>query len=379
MKTIRSLFLSLILALGLHSAVLSQFATTELLMGGVKDAEKLFGAYLKPYANMFGANLNAGWYNTGRVHKLGGFDITITVNASWAPPSDLLFKPGNLGLSSDASITNGTESPTAAGKQMSNRPLLTYSKNAPAPLTGKIQLASFTLPNGSGINAFPAPMAQLGIGLVKGTDVTLRYFPSINLGGEGNVGLWGVGLKHSISQWIPAVSRLPILDITAQGGYTKLTLGSSLHYGPAKINVPGQTNNQPIDYVNDPNKWTGQKLEFIATAWTANIIISETIPIISFYQAIGYCASNVNLGLVGNFPFPSVETNSASPNFGKIVVNNVVGQGIVKDPINVDMQNNKNVRLNAGFRLKLGVLTIHGDFTKANYSVGTVGLGISFR
>jgi hypothetical protein len=222
-------------------------------------------------------------------------------------------------------------------------------------------------------------MAQVGLGLPFGTDVSVRYLPTLNLGGEGNVGLWGVGLKHSISQWIPAVKRLPVIDITAQGGYTKLSLGSSLHYGPSKIFVPNQANNQPIDYINDPNKWAGQKLEMSATAWTANIIISETIPVISFYQAIGYCASNVELGLVGNFPFPSVETNVASPNFGKIVVNNVQGQGIITDPISLEMQNSKNLRLNAGFRIKLGILTIHGDYTKANYSVGTVGLGISFR
>ena len=37
------------------------------------------------------------------------------------------------------------------------------------------------------------------------------------------------------------------------------------------------------------------------------------------------------------------------------------------------------LRLNAGMKLTLGVLTIHADYTKANYSVITAGLGISFR
>ena len=36
-------------------------------------------------------------------------------------------------------------------------------------------------------------------------------------------------------------------------------------------------------------------------------------------------------------------------------------------------------RFNIGLRLKLGPITIHGDYTKANYSNVTAGLGISFR
>ncbi|MFW5821360.1 MAG: DUF6588 family protein [Bacteroidota bacterium] len=43
------------------------------------------------------------------------------------------------------------------------------------------------------------------------------------------------------------------------------------------------------------------------------------------------------------------------------------------------MENTKDLRLNIGMRIKLGVLTIHGDYTKANYSMVTAGIGISFR
>ena len=55
------------------------------------------------------------------------------------------------------------------------------------------------------------------------------------------------------------------------------------------------------------------------------------------------------------------------------------GDGVVTDPLNVEMQNSKDLRLNAGFRIKLGVITFHFDYTKANYSVFTSGIGISFR
>ena len=72
MKTMRSLFLGVILSLGLHSIALSQLKNVDFLKGGVNDAELLFQEYLRPYANIFGANLNAGWYNTGKPHKALG-------------------------------------------------------------------------------------------------------------------------------------------------------------------------------------------------------------------------------------------------------------------------------------------------------------------
>jgi hypothetical protein len=377
MKTMRSLFLMIILALGLNSIAFSQLdGTTDFLKGGVNDAKVLFQEYLKPYANILGTNLNAGWYNTAKPHKLGGFDITFTMNAAMAPSADQIFDVSKLTLSSEATVTGGTTSPTIAGKNTDNRPTIAYSKTAPAPLTGKIQYASYKLPDGTGLNLLPTPMAQLGIGLPFGTDVTIRYLPSIDLGDVGNIGLWGVGIKHSIKQWIPVISKIPVLDITAQGGYTKLSTSAKLNYTPADIVVGSVA---AVDYVNDPNKWLGQKLELGVSAWTVNLVISETIPILCFYQAIGYSSSDVNLGLKGNFPFTSIETNVTNPNFGKPVVTAVQGQGIVKDPISLDMKSSKNLRLNAGVRIKLGIITLHADYTKANYSVYTAGLGISFR
>ena len=43
------------------------------------------------------------------------------------------------------------------------------------------------------------------------------------------------------------------------------------------------------------------------------------------------------------------------------------------------VENFNNLRLNAGVRIKLALLTIHYDFTKTLYATHTVGVGISFR
>jgi hypothetical protein len=374
MKTMRSLFLCLILALGLNSIAWSQ-SPEDFLKGGVNDAKLLMQEYLKPYANMFGANLNAGWYNTAKPHKILGFDLTFTVNASMAPSADQIFKPGSLALSSDATITGATQSPTAAGRKTVNRPTIVYSKTAPAPLTGKVEYARYMLPDGTDMNILPMPMAQLGIGLPFGTDITIRYIPKIDFQGNGGVGLWGIGVKHSIIQWIPALKKLPVLDISAQGGYTKFKAFANINYTPQDV-VVGTT--AAIDKVNSPNTWIDQKMELEATAFTANLIVSETIPGLCFYQAIGFSSSAVNLGLKGNYPFPSIEASVpyTDPTFGKVVVKTT---DIKKDPVTLEMPSNKNLRLNLGVRIKLGFLTLHADYTKSNYTVYTAGLGFTFR
>jgi hypothetical protein len=370
MKNIRSLFLGLALAVGLQSALYSQFSNVDFLKGGAADAQALFQEYLTPYANIFGADLNAGWYNSAKPHKLGGFDVTFTANTAWAPPSARTFDASKItGLSPEAHwIKNASGnfiSPTIAGKLNAEVPTLQYIKNVAGT---DVKLAEFKLPKGTGVNMLPLPMAQLTIGLPFGTDVSVRYLPTIALGKGGNIGLWGVGGRHSIIQHIPALKSLPILDITAQGGYTKLTSSTNLDYGPDKL-VAADHN-----LVTDANQFADQKLEMVASAWTANLIFSETLPIISFYQGIGISSSTVNLGLNGNYPFPSIATSGSF--IGQPVVTNA---DIIADPVQFEMKNTKDLRLNAGLRIKLGLLTIQFDYTKANYAVFTTGIGISFR
>ena len=65
----------------------SQSYDLDYIYGGVSDAEKMLQAYLEPFANILGSDLNAGWYNTARPHQLGGVDVTATVSWAKAPAS----------------------------------------------------------------------------------------------------------------------------------------------------------------------------------------------------------------------------------------------------------------------------------------------------
>ncbi len=78
-----------------------QNVALDFVYGGVEDAEKILQAYLEPFANILGSDLNAGWYNTARPHELGGLDITATVSWAKAPASLLTYDVSALGLNGD--------------------------------------------------------------------------------------------------------------------------------------------------------------------------------------------------------------------------------------------------------------------------------------
>ena len=342
----------------------AQLLSLDFVYGQTSDTRILLENYLRPYANIMGANLNAGWYNTAKPHKLGGFDITATLSIAYAPTSALTYDLENLGL--NASIEGATTiAPTAAGS-MDVRPELVYSTQKNNPITDvpeNYELARVTHPNGGGLDFLPLPMAQASIGLFKGTDLTLRYVPELRIMDYGRIGVFGIGGRHSISQWIPVVNKLKFLNIALQGGYTKVTTAAQMNLEPiAEVPVP-----------NSPN-WDDQFLNMDVSGWTVNLIASQSIPVITVYEGIGYSSSLVDFALLGHYPINDIVAEG--DDFGKTTYN------IVKDPIpegDMQIENFKNLRLNAGVRIKLALLTIHYDFTRTLYSTHTVGVGISFR
>lgn len=345
---------------GAPVALRGQDLGLDFMYGGIEDAQLILQEYLKPYANILGSDLNAGWYNTARPHKLGGLDITATVSWAKAPASALSFDMSQLPRNDQREIIGSTVAPTAAGK-LDQRPELTYTQEVNS-IPGDVEVARFTMPNGSGIDFFPLPMAQLTVGLPAGTDVSARFVPLIHFRDYGQIGLWGVGGKHSISQWLPFIKRVKVLDISVQGGYTKVT--SSVN-----VSVEPLPTTEVDDYptFNWDDQFVTQKVE----GWTVNLIASQTIPVLTFYQGIGYCSSLVQLLVEGNYPIPMVIPDG--DDIGKISYHRV------EDPIDLKYENFNNLRLNVGARIKLGVLTLHYDFTHTLYATHSVGVGISFR
>jgi len=285
-----------------------------------EDGKKLIKAYISPLGNSLGAALNNGWYNTAKPHKLGGFDITVTANIVMIPNNAKIF---NITESNENTFSGG-ETPTILGS--GDGVQVTYAGE------------SSDMPKGLNIPIIPLPMLQGGIGLIKGTELDFRYMPELKIGSAGKVGLFGVGLKHDILQWVPIVDKIPI-DLSIQAGYTKLSSEIKLI---------------------DPTATISPQANLDVSATTVNLILSKKLLMFTPYLGLGYNSTQTTFNVKGNY--------------------NVAGLAIdVSDLTEIDFGSNNNFRANIGFRFNIAVLALQANYTFSEYPTATLGAGISLR
>lgn len=334
-----------LLACGLLPAtVQAQDDIDKLLREGVADGKYLLNGYLNPFMKSLGQGLNQGWYNTAKPHKVVGFDLTITTSLMYVPNSDRFFYVDNNKLSSIELLTGPGGTPQS-GKVPTffgpDKDVTFRSKGSTDPAD------EFTGPSGLdpkkeiGVNALPVPMATFGIGLPKGTDLRIRFTPSIDLGSQGTFNLWGVGVMHDIKQYIPGIKLLPF-DLSGFFGYTQF-----------KLNV---------GYDGSEIAGDKQKGIFSSSATTIQGVISKKVSVLTVYGGAGYNIAKSKLGMRGWYDFndngirDNGETNPLTMSFAA-----------------------SGPRVSAGFRLKLAVFTLHADYTVQKYRALTVGFGINVR
>jgi len=348
---IRALMISMVF---ISSVTYSQMDNIDFLKAGASDGMKFIQAYITPWANAFGAGLNGSWYNTAKPHKWTGFDITFGVNAGFVPASATTFDVSTIGLS--PSIVGTGIAPTIAGPEEEGPELRVE--------TGVVTLASFNTPPGTDWKIIPVPTLQVGIGLPLGTELKGRFIPKIPIQGA-DVSLWGVGIMHSIIQYIPGNGLFPF-DVSAFAGYTKLTGNVPLELEPGS----------PQNYTSyDPfEDFLEQKLTVGVEALNASIIGSLNLPVVTIYAGLGYSRTKTEIKLKGLYPTPTL-VSSPEPH-AEYNDNGVIpGENF---PF-ISIENFSGLRANAGVRVKLALLTIHIDYTRSHYNVLSAGLGVSFR
>jgi hypothetical protein len=326
----------------------SQFDNVDFLKSAPADGAKYLQAYIAPWTNAFGSALNGGWYNTAKPHKLGGFDITTSFNVGMVPSSAGTFDLSKIGFSSSMSATGMASTisgPNTAG------PTMTYSSNG-------VTLASFKAAPGTNWKVIPVPTAQIGVGLPLGTELKFRFIPKINIQ-DGDISLWGVGLVHSIMQYLPGDKLLPF-DVSLFGGYTKLQ------------GTVAQNYTSPY---NTATAFADQNLNINVSALNISAIASLNLPVITFYGGLGYTKSKTEMKFSGNFPTPVLAATPAPPH----AEYNNSGVKTGTDFPSMKIENFSGLRANIGLRIKFAIITIHADYTRAQYNVYSTGLGISFR
>lgn len=168
--------------------------------------------YMQPFADLFGANMNSGYYRTAAVPVMGfHFEFDIIVMGALVGDSQKEFK-----ATAPVGFTPATfESATIFGEkgaQVTDSPTgLTYRGADGVFNTGMMPMAT----------------PQIKVGSLFGTEFLGRfgYIPEMGDNFESTT-LWAVGARHNLNQWFGV---LP-LDLSAAVYYTSLSTGDLIGF-----------------------------------------------------------------------------------------------------------------------------------------------------
>lgn len=328
-------------------ALIGSFTTTYaqdidlFIEGGSEDAEKLLENYFEPAFNGFAYGLTNGWANTAKPHQFLGFDFTITASVAFVPDKRRYF---TFDPSEYSSVTladpNRDQLPTVFGPNLNADEIPEIIFNE-----GTEDEVKFSSPTGLGMkeevgfSAVPAPMIQAGIGLVKETDLKVRFIPPVTQkinDIEVSVGMLGFGMMHDIKQHIPAFAFSPF-EISMLAGFSRIgmeiTPDPALPDNVTRIGVKGAT------------------LQVLGS--------KDFIKLITVYGSVGLNGAFTRVRLDGAYEIES----AIAP---------------LIDPLDFKFSN-FSPRATAGLRLNLALLTFHVDYTLQKYNTVSTGLGLSIR
>ncbi len=319
-----------------------------ILLADKNDSKKLMEAYFGPAMEGFINAMNNGWYHTAKVHKPFGFDLSVGLNASLVPTEKELFNISALGLASVSS--SSTEASTFAG------PSNTTQMTVNTTINGESASATFDFPGGATedlpLNAVPAPMAQLNVGLPWKFEAMVRFVPEISIGeDDGSVKMLGLGLKKEITDWFGPLDKTP-LHVSLLASYTTM----DVVYGIADVNSANL-------------QVTNALTEFNLTAFTAQAIASLNFPIINLYGGVGYNSGTSTYNMSGTYT-GTYDTGLPAPN-------DTVSKTLTI-PDTLDFESS-GFTATAGARLSLGFLKIFGSYSFQEYNTASLGVAISIR
>ncbi len=267
----------------------------------VKFPESAAKGYIQPLVDVMGANVNAGLYHTASMSKLFGFYIGVKGMAVFVPSSMKSFT-AELGSDYNPSSVNTA---TVLG-----------DKNGGARTRYQNIQEDVNLPGGIGLKIVPLAVPQVSVSTMN-SEILVRFVPSVKINDDvGSVNLFGVGLGHSISQYIP---MFPI-NVAVQGVYQQLKVGSYLK----------------------------------ATALNVNIHASKSFIFFTIYGGAGYESFSADINYSYQPPVGSQQNVSLS------------------------LKGKNNFRVTAGFKIGLAIFDLNVDYSVGNVNVLSAGFGFSF-
>jgi hypothetical protein len=252
--------------------------------------------YIQPFGDFFGANMGAGWYHSAAIPEMG-FNLSVNIVAMGSVV-------GDAQKTFMANSPIGTFStPTVFGDKMGGR--------ITDPNTGLSYGGS-----GGALNAplFPLATLQLHIGSVYGTELIVRGLPIPEVSGAPKVTFFGLGVRHSISQYLP---EFPV-DIAGGIFWNTIKFGDLISM---------------------------KSIAFGAQA-------SKSFAVLEVYGGLAYEKSSMDLTYTS--------TAAGSPN------------------VSISLDGANTFRATVGLGLNLAILHIYGDANFGSVTNFSAGLGFGF-
>lgn len=332
----KSIFL---LALLSSFSALAQDKLEDLIAAGIEDAQRYTSSYISPGTEGLMHNISNGWIQSAKVKKPLRFDISLVGNVIFVKKAQQSFTLNTADYNNLRFRDGSTEKEVATAFGANDPDIIVYSVVRNGEETEEVE---FQLPQGLAsvnLNILPSAFLQGSIGVFKGTEIKVRYFPKIDQE-DVKVGLFGFALQHELTSWLPAEKIFPM----AISGIVAFT----------NLNASYDFTNQEIVTGTD------QRFELELSSWLFQIQASTKLPIINFYAGIGYVSGSSTFDVLGNYEvIAGIPLDEITNKF--------------KDPFSFK---NKvaDIRGSLGVKLKLGFFGFHADYSLAKYDNISVGM-----
>ncbi len=229
---------------------------------------------------------------------------------------------------------------------------------------------TFDLPPGLNISALIAAVPQIEIGSFMGTELLVRFIPQMNWGeAVGEFGFWGLGLKHSISQYFNKSDKTEdrLFDLAVQAVYQSTTLNNT--YGESSSNI----------------KADAQIMSFNIQG-SKTIMTSSGTYLFDIYGGAGYESLNIDAKLTSYLPVTlQAELGLRTPRTclevdGKWAVVDPARGCFGDDQARVDDLSLKNssVRATLGISRQFGPMSIFFDYSVSQFNILSGGIQAHF-
>lgn len=317
------------------------YAQFQEIFAASNDAEKFVTNYMQPVFRGLMFATNSAWITSAKPIKTFHFELNINASGAFVPPNSENFKFNQTDYQYLRIDSGPDEIPTIAGGESQTRLKIVIPYNS-----YEVKVLDFDSPDGIKnklpLNLIPAPTLQFSMGLPMGSEVNLRYAPTITDNNDAFFQLIGLGLKHSISQYLPVGKQF---NLAAHVAYQHISAG----YDEANSN---------------------KALHINISAISIQSIASFDSKLISLYGAIGYSKGFTTMEALGTYNY----TFDIQDNAGNHIDTETI---TITDPVKFDYSID-GIKAKAGIKLKLVFFQIFADYTLQEFPVATAGIGFKF-